>query len=310
MASQQISSSGVGLFGGSSSNSCSIRVSSINGVRLLSTSTTTKKKKKTSFQRLVVKSDLKVNQAESGTARGLPKYSSIKPWDHRRNPWDRRKTKEEKTTGGILLPSAAQTKPQGAEVVATGEVPTLGENKVNISDKYSSIKLWERRRMLPKIKIVESKATGGEVLATGEVSSLGVKKFDISDKVGFKVLHLKHAGTEVDFNGSKHLLLKEDDIVEIIEYDDIKDLKLLNKRVFVKGIEAESKTAGGLLVTETTKDGQSVGPTMASLPPIKLSITDQIVFSLILLFGIPGYILISVAGFLIDLIRILCRQSK
>ncbi|KAF6166995.1 hypothetical protein GIB67_030688 [Kingdonia uniflora] len=168
MASQQISSSGVGLFGGSSSNSCSIRVSSINGVRLLSTSTTTKKKKKTSFQRLVVKSDLK--------------YSS-----------------------------AAQTKPQGAEVVATGEVPTLGESKVNISDK-----------------------------------------------AGFQVLCLKHAGTKVNFNGSRHLILKDDDIIEIIENDEIRGLKLFIKDFLIKLSEADSKTAGGLLLAESIKGGQSV----------------------------------------------------
>lgn len=32
----------------------------------------------------------------------------------------------------------------------------------------------------------------------------------------------------------KHLILKEDDIVGILETDDIKDLKPLNDRVFIK----------------------------------------------------------------------------
>ncbi|KAF6175257.1 hypothetical protein GIB67_030475 [Kingdonia uniflora] len=159
MANQQITSSGIGLFGGSSSSSWSNRVSSIGAsqIRLLSTT-----KKKTSFQRLVA-----------------PKHTSIKPWD--RKVFSKIKSNEEKATDGILLYSTAQTKPQG------GEVTTLGESKV-----------------------------------------------DISDKAGFQVVYLKHAGTEVEFNGSKHLILKEDDIVGIIENEDIKNLKILNKRVLIK----------------------------------------------------------------------------
>ena len=47
------------------------------------------------------------------------------------------KTVEEKTNGGILVPTTAQTKPQGGEVVATGEGKTVGKNKVNISVKVT-----------------------------------------------------------------------------------------------------------------------------------------------------------------------------
>jgi len=45
------------------------------------------------------------------------------------------KDAEEKTAGGILLPAAAQSKPQGGEVVAVGEGKSVGNNKVNISVK-------------------------------------------------------------------------------------------------------------------------------------------------------------------------------
>ena len=38
----------------------------------------------------------------------------------------------------------------------------------------------------------------------------------------------------MEFNGSNHLLMKEDDIVGILETDDIKDLKPLNERVLIK----------------------------------------------------------------------------
>ena len=53
-------------------------------------------------------------------------------------------------------------------------------------------------------------------------------------KTGARVVYSKYAGTEVEFDGSSHLILKEDDIIGILETDDIKDLKPLNDRVFIK----------------------------------------------------------------------------
>lgn len=53
-------------------------------------------------------------------------------------------------------------------------------------------------------------------------------------KVGTQVVYSKYAGTEIEFSGSKHLLLKEDDIVGILDSDDIKDLKPLNDRILIK----------------------------------------------------------------------------
>jgi len=47
-------------------------------------------------------------------------------------------------------------------------------------------------------------------------------------------VYSKYAGTEVEFNGTKHLIVKDDDIVGILETDDIKDLKPLNDRVLIK----------------------------------------------------------------------------
>lgn len=47
-------------------------------------------------------------------------------------------------------------------------------------------------------------------------------------------MYSKYAGTEVEFNGEKHLIVKDDDIVGILETDDIKDLKPLNDRVLIK----------------------------------------------------------------------------
>ncbi|XP_065849145.1 20 kDa chaperonin, chloroplastic [Euphorbia lathyris] len=160
-----------------------------------------------SFRGLVVKAATLV----------APKYTSIKPLGDR--VLVKIKVAEEKTGGGILLPTSAQSKPQGGEVVAVGEGKTVGKTKL-----------------------------------------------EISVKTGAQVVYSKYAGTEVEFNGSSHLILKEDDIVGILETDDIKDLKPLNDRVFIKIAEAEEKTAGGLLLTEATKEKPSIGSVIAVGP--------------------------------------------
>lgn len=160
-----------------------------------------------SFRGLVVKAATVV----------APKYASIKPLGDRLLV--KIKDVEEKTVGGILLPSSAQTKPQGGEVVAVGEGKTIGKNKV-----------------------------------------------DISVQTGSQVVYSKYAGTELEFNGSKHLILKDDDIVGLLETDDIKDLKPLNDRVLIKVAEAEVKTAGGLLLTEAGKEKPSIGTVIAVGP--------------------------------------------
>ncbi|XP_058108679.1 20 kDa chaperonin, chloroplastic [Magnolia sinica] len=146
-----------------------------------------------------------------------PKYTSIKPLGDR--VLVKIKTVEEKTVGGILLPTTAQTKPQGGEVVAVGEGRTIGKNKV-----------------------------------------------DINVQTGTQVVYSKYAGTELEFNGSNHLILKEDDIVGILETDDVKDLKPLNDRVLIKVAEVEEKTAGGLLLTEAAKEKPSIGTVVAVGP--------------------------------------------
>lgn len=45
------------------------------------------------------------------------------------------KIAEEKTGGGILLPTSAQSKPQGGEVVAVGEGKEIGKKKLDLSVK-------------------------------------------------------------------------------------------------------------------------------------------------------------------------------
>ncbi|KAK4713803.1 hypothetical protein R3W88_019710 [Solanum pinnatisectum] len=148
-----------------------------------------------------------------------------------------------------------------------------------VAPKYTTLKPLGDR-VLVKIKTVEektvggillpvtaqSKPNGGEVVAVGEGHSAGKIKVDISVKTGAQVIYSKYAGTEVEFDGSKHLILKEDDIVGILETDDVKDLQPLNDRVLIKVAEAEEKTAGGLLLTEAAKEKPSIGTIIAVGP--------------------------------------------
>jgi chaperonin GroES len=64
-----------------------------------------------------------------------------------------------------------------------------------------------------KEKPIEAKVVAvgtGRILETGEVRPLAVKKGD-------RVLFGKYGGTEVKIDGEEHLILREDDILGIIE---------------------------------------------------------------------------------------------
>ena len=78
---------------------------------------------------------------------------------------------EEKTNGGIILPSIAKEKPQTGKIIATGP---------------------------------------GKMLDSGKRSKMSVKKND-------KVIYAKYIGSEVEINGKKFVVLRESDILGIIE---------------------------------------------------------------------------------------------
>lgn len=78
---------------------------------------------------------------------------------------------EETTAGGIVLPDAAQEKPQRGKVMAAGP---------------------------------------GRLLDSGERGKPSVK-------VGDQVFYGKYAGSEVDVDGDKYVILKETDVLAIIE---------------------------------------------------------------------------------------------
>eukprot|EP00850_Spirogloea_muscicola_P024724 SM001383S00201 [mRNA] locus=s1383:769:1905:- [translate_table: standard] len=163
--------------------------------------------------------------------------------------------KEEKSQGGILLPTAAQTKPQGGEVVAVGDGRTIGDKKVAIDIQVCT----------PHGKIVPAGLAPRPNEQARNRRSDGPSD-PTAIQTGSKIVYSKYAGTEVEFDGAEHLLLKEDDVIGLLSSDDIEDLKPLNDRVLIKVTEAESKTAGGVLLTDSAKEKPVVGTVVATGP--------------------------------------------
>ncbi|CAI5955659.1 unnamed protein product [Closterium sp. NIES-64] len=126
---------------------------------------------------------------------------------------------EERTAGGLLLPSSSQSKPQGGKVVAVGDGRTIGDKTV-----------------------------------------------PVGLEAGARVVYSKYAGTEVDYEGAPHVLLREDDVVGTLDGDDVAQLKPLADRVLIKVQEAEQVTAGGVLLTESAKEKPVIGTVVAVGP--------------------------------------------
>jgi chaperonin GroES len=64
----------------------------------------------------------------------------------------------------------------------------------------------------------KEKPMEGEVVAVGNGKTLEDGKLSKPDvKVGDKVLFSKYAGTEVKLDGSEHLVLREDDLLGVIQ---------------------------------------------------------------------------------------------
>ncbi|MCD6320254.1 MAG: co-chaperone GroES [Candidatus Desulfofervidaceae bacterium] len=64
----------------------------------------------------------------------------------------------------------------------------------------------------------KEKPIKGEVIAIGEGRVLdNGQKVPVSVKVGDKIIFSKYAGTEIKIEGEEHLIMREDDILGVIE---------------------------------------------------------------------------------------------
>ena len=103
-------------------------------------------------------------------------------------------------------------------------------------------------------------------MALGDAKNLGKTQVPLSVQVGANIVYSKWSGTEIEFNRVKHLLVKKDDIIGVLDTDNIKDLKPLNDRVLINVAEAKQKTVGGLILTESAKVKPSIGTIIAVGP--------------------------------------------
>ncbi len=56
-----------------------------------------------------------------------------------------------------------------------------------------------------------------EVIAVGPGAICDGKRVDMEVKIGDKVLYSKYAGTEVKLDGEEYIILKQDDILAVVE---------------------------------------------------------------------------------------------
>jgi len=84
------------------------------------------------------------------------------------------------------------------------------------------VKRWEEEQTSPGGIVIpdaaKEKPIKGEVLATGNGKPLdngGLRPLEV--KVGDKVLFGKYAGNEVKIDGVEYLILREDDVIAILE---------------------------------------------------------------------------------------------
>lgn len=63
----------------------------------------------------------------------------------------------------------------------------------------------------------KEKPMQGEVLAVGSGEMVDGKRVPLELKVGDKVIYSKYAGTEVKMDGEEYLILRQNDVLAVIE---------------------------------------------------------------------------------------------
>lgn len=63
----------------------------------------------------------------------------------------------------------------------------------------------------------KEKPMQGEILAVGSGEMIDGKKVPLEVKVGDRVIYSKYAGTEVKMDGNEYLIIRQSDILAIVE---------------------------------------------------------------------------------------------
>eukprot|EP00793_Prasinoderma_coloniale_P000246 PRCOL_00005756-RA len=137
-------------------------------------------------------------------------------------------------------------------------------------------------RLLVKTGGAETESAGGILLPTsaaqkdnkGTVVQVGAgapgkdgKAVPVGIKAGATVMYSQFAGTEVEFEGDEHVLLKEADVIgTLADADDDASLQPTDDRVLIKVSEAAEKTDAGLILTGDALEKPSTGDVVAVGP--------------------------------------------
>ncbi|GAB4838097.1 hypothetical protein Ancab_027628 [Ancistrocladus abbreviatus] len=143
------------------------------------------------------------------------KYTSIRPLADR--VLVKINVVEEKTVGGVMLPTAAQTKPQTGKVVAIGEGRSVGKKKVQIRVEVDEAE-EETAEGLLLTEATKEKPSTGEVVAIGPgpLDEDG-RTSRLSVSVDRIVLYSKYAGKYFKGkDGSDYVVLRESDVMAVL----------------------------------------------------------------------------------------------
>ena len=132
---------------------------------------------------------------------------------------------EETTKSGIVLPGSAKEKPQMAEVLAVGPGGMVDGKEITMT-----VKPLGDRVVIKNVEAEETTKSGliltsaakekpqmAEVLAVGPGGNVDGKEIVMQVEVGQKVIYSKYAGTEVKIDGEELIIVRQSDILAIVE---------------------------------------------------------------------------------------------
>lgn len=109
----------------------------------------------------------------------------------------------DKTEGGIIIPDTAKEKPNRGDVVVSGK----GKKMEEISDALDSPEFAD---------LIKAYRDGQDNAALDNIKSYIQKVLMITVKDGDKVLYDKGAGSEIEVDGTKYLIMREGNIWAVI----------------------------------------------------------------------------------------------
>ncbi len=119
------------------------------------------------------------------------------------------------TPGGIILPDAAKEKPARGKVVAVGNGSPSKVLMFNYPSGDVESKLNAERnaaKIQGALALTSPRNPQGNWEAVEHVDGPSYSNL----KVGDVVLHSKYAGSEVEINGVRHIVLREDDVLGVV----------------------------------------------------------------------------------------------